>query len=229
VRPYHPKIHKTMYTSTASSGTPAATAISACCVPRINLLVSIPTRFAFGRIATSSTAAAAAALTLSLSPPVAAIPRHDATDQGAQHRATSPASHGGLRGTIRDFGTRNGLPGDPMPRVTITARDQKKGLTFTALSATDGTYEMLLPKGRYDVLMLMTGFVKCQVDGVDIGSSVVVADANLAPRSPDASGDVIVTEPPVARQGVPVVREKVVTGCNNPELDHLAHKSTGWK
>jgi hypothetical protein len=33
-----------------------------------------------------------------------------------------------------------------------------------------------------------------------------------------------------ARQPVPVVREKAVTGCNNQELDHLAHKSpTGWK
>jgi hypothetical protein len=117
-----------------------------------------------------------------------------------------------------------------MPRVTITARDQKKGLTFTALSATDGTYELLLPKGRYDVLMLMTGFVTCHVDGIDIGSKVLVADASLAPKSPDAAGDVMTIEPPVARQGVPVVREKAVTGCNNQELNHLAHKSTtGWK
>ena len=188
--------------------------------------VSIPARFTFGWMATASTAVATA-LSLSLSTPAAAIPRHDAAYQGTQQQATSPALHGGLRGTIRGL---SGRPDDAMPGVTITARDQKRGRTFTATSVTDGTYELLLPKGRYDVLMLMTGFVKCQVDGVDIGSSVVVADANLAPRSPDASGDVIVTEPPVARQGVPVVREKVVTGCNNPELDHLAHKSlTGWK
>jgi hypothetical protein len=144
-------------------------------------LFSSGARFTFGRIATASTAAVAAALTLSLSTPAAAIPCHDATDQGAQQRATSTTPRGGLRGTIRDFRLPSGPPGDPMPRVTITARDQKKGLTFTALSATDGTYELLLPKGRYDVLMLMTGFVTCQVDGVDIGSKVLVADASLTP------------------------------------------------
>jgi hypothetical protein len=118
-----------------------------------------------------------------------------------------------------------------MPGVTITARDQKRGRTFTATSVTDGTYELLLPKGRYDVLMSLTGFKTCLVDGVDIGSRVLVADAKLGVASSDGPDDpdVIVTGQ-VARQRVPVVREKAVTGCNNQELNHLAHKSPGgWK
>jgi hypothetical protein len=168
-----------------------------------------PARFSFGRLATASTAAAATALTLSISTPAAPIPRHDAAYQGVQQRATSTSPPGGLRGTIRYFGTPSGQPDDPMPGVTITARDQNRGLTFTATSATDGTYELLLPRGRYDVLMNMTGFVKCQVDGIDIGSKVLVADAQLA----------------VAPVGETfVVKEKIGSGCNNDKLDHLAHK-----
>jgi hypothetical protein len=185
-------------------------------------LVSIPTRFTVGRIATASTAATAAALTLALSTPVSAIPRHDAGYQGTPQAATSPASRGGLRGTIRDFSSPpdNGIPG-----VTITARDQKRGRTLTATSATDGTYELLLPEGRYDVVMSIPGFKTCLVDGVDIGSKVLVADAKLAVAGTDGPDDpdVIVTGQ-VARQPVPGVREKAVTGCNNQELDHLAHK-----
>jgi hypothetical protein len=190
-------------------------------------LVSIPTRFTFGRFATGSTAAVAAALTLSLSTRAVAIPHHNARYQGTPQAATSPASRGGLRGAIRTFGE----PHDPIPGVTITARDQNRGRTFTATSATDGTYELLLPNGRYDVLMAIQGFVTCQVDGVDIGSRVLVADANLTLAGSDGPDDpdVIVTGQ-VARQPVPVVRAKAVTGCNNQELNHLAHKSpTGWK
>src|SRR5215471_13675470 len=100
--------------------------------------VSIPTRFTFGWIATASTAAVAAALALSLSTPAAAIPRHDTAYQGAQQQAKSSTPRGGLRGTIRDL---SGRPDDAIPGVTITARDQKRGRTFTATSVTDGTYE----------------------------------------------------------------------------------------
>jgi hypothetical protein len=188
-------------------------------------LVSIPTRFTLGWIATASGAAGAAALTLSLSTPAAAIPRPDTANQRAQQRATSPASHGGLRGTLRDFS------GQAIPGVTITAGDQKRGRTFTATSASDGTYELLLAKGRYDVLMAIQGFATCRVDGIDIGSKVLVADAKLAVAAKDGPDDpdVIVTGQD-ARQPVPGVREKAVTGCNNQELNRLAHKSpTGWK
>jgi hypothetical protein len=174
-----------------------------------------PARFSFGRLATASTAAATTALTLSISTPAAAIPRHDSASQGTQLRATSATPRGGLRGTIHYFGTPSGQPDDPMPGVTITARNQGTGVEFTAMSATDGTYELLLPKGRYDVMMLMTGFVKCQVDGIDIGTKVLVADAKLA----------------VAPVGeIFVVKEKVGSGCNNKMLDHLAHKKKdGWR
>jgi len=188
-------------------------------------LVSIPTRFTLRWIATASTAAGAAAFTLSLSTSAAAIPRPDAGYQGTQQRATSPASRGELRGTIRDFS------GQAIPGVTITARKQGTGVESTAISATDGTYELLLAKGRYDVLMAMQGFTTCHVDGVDIGSRVLVADAKLAvaPMDGPDNPDVIVTGQD-ARQRVPGVREKAVTGCNNPELNHLAHKSpTVWK
>jgi hypothetical protein len=162
-----------------------------------------PARFSFGRIAAASTAAAAAALTLSLSTPAAAYARGDAGYQGAQRPAASGAPHGGLRGTVRVL-----FVDDPADGVTITAREQNTRREFTTKSAADGTYELLLPKGRYDISMSQAGFETCQVDGVDIGSKVLVADAKLWF--------------PVI--GVVVAAEESVGECHNKKLNRIAHK-----
>jgi len=147
-----------------------------------------PARFAF---------AAAAALTLSLagSAPANAQKPSEASSQSALAKAPK----GGLRGTIRL------LARDALADVEVEARDVKTGRQFKVVSHQDGSYELRLPKGRYDVSMHMRGLDRCVVEGVDVRDRVLVADANLT---------------------LPLVGEFVGPRdtCGNVKLDSLRHK-----
>jgi len=149
-----------------------------------------PARFGRGGLGLASTAAAA--LTVSVAVTVAA-------GQQAQ------APKGGLRGTIRAYQTD-----DLVGEATITAVDQKTGDAFRTKSHEDGTYQLPLSKGRYDVTISYPHSWTCVVDGVDIGGRMVTADANLDFQL--NVGEVVITHPDPA------------PGCNNKKLNRLVHK-----
>jgi hypothetical protein len=106
---------------------------------------------------------------------------------------------GGLQGVIRVYQL-----GEAVEGAEITARDSKTGREFSSKSVKDGRYRLLLPKGRYDVTINVLGFAACDIEGVDIGSRVLKADANVALR--------------------PIGEYERWDACGNPKLDKLRHK-----
>jgi hypothetical protein len=163
-----------------------------------------PARFQWRPLATASRAAATAALTMSMSGAAieSASPAAIARQQGASAAAAAATPRGGLRGTIRVYGID-----DAVDRATVRARDQHTGVEFSAQSREDGTYRLLLPKGRYDIFISAAGLSICRVEGVDVGNRVLTADAAL--------------EVPVLGE---VVYPRGYDGCNNKKISRLGHK-----
>jgi hypothetical protein len=160
-----------------------------------------PARFLHGPRFTVSRAAATAVLTVSLTGGVTALrPDGIALAQAAAPQTPS-TPRGGLRGSVHIYG------GWAAEGAEIHARDQKTGEKFATEAAKDGSYQLSLPKGRYDVSISFPLHSSCHVEGVDIAGRLLTADALL--YTP-ARGEVVTV--------------KKSDGCYNKKTSRLGHK-----
>jgi iron complex outermembrane receptor protein len=85
---------------------------------------------------------------------------------------------GRITGTVRN------ASGDPVPGVTITARNQQTGATRVAVSAANGSYEITgLAPGGYTVTAELTGLGQATVRDVQVAAGpATAADLTLEPR-----------------------------------------------
>jgi hypothetical protein len=134
-----------------------------------------PPRFAIHPFAGISVAALATAMALSLPAGVDAgtVAGPGFGSQESSQTLTSKHQRGGLRGTIHDE------LGDVIDDASIRARNVKTGEEFNTRTSKDGSYRLALAKGRYKVEIEVPGFPLCSIDGVDVGSRVLRADATL--------------------------------------------------
>ena len=131
--------------------------------------------------------------------------------------------YGKIRGTVTDA-SRAAIPG-----VTVTALNTGTGVSYTATSGPDGSYEFLqLPApATYDVSVEQTGFRSYQAKGInllldhtfvqnitlEIGTVTqqVTVEANSTQIADLGSGETVTMAPLI-------VRDRVIVGASGGEL-----------
>ena len=82
-----------------------------------------------------------------------------------------------ITGVVRD------TTGAAVPGVTVTVTSQSTGATFSATTATDGTYSVTVPRGAYTVAVALRGFGRQTRRDVEVGAAGASTDFTIEPRA----------------------------------------------